>query len=177
MRTVRCSSRLLGGVCPGGSARGGGGVFQHALRQSPLGVYPSMHWGRPLPPVDRILDTRLWKHYLSATSFADGKNTDWNSCQICQICQYCIICENLYWVGYIIWSYVFLLFVHTICHSSQILYYVWFFVSLLRNCCSIIYVRIDFCLNYLCICGCKQSVKLTTYVLLCYYLTPTEWQR
>ena len=25
-------------------------------------------------PVDRILDTRLWKHYLSATLFADGKN-------------------------------------------------------------------------------------------------------
>ena len=28
----------------------------------------------PPIPVDRILDTRLWKHYLSATSFADGKN-------------------------------------------------------------------------------------------------------
>ena len=27
-----------------------------------------------LPTVDRILDTRLWKHNLSATSFADGKN-------------------------------------------------------------------------------------------------------
>ena len=26
------------------------------------------------PPVDRILDTRLGKYYLSATSFADGKN-------------------------------------------------------------------------------------------------------
>ena len=24
------------------------------------------------PPVDRILETRLRKHYLSATSFADG---------------------------------------------------------------------------------------------------------
>ena len=51
MRTVRCSSRLLGGgVCPG--------------------VYPSMHWSRhpPTPPVDRILNTRLWKYYLAATS-------------------------------------------------------------------------------------------------------------
>ena len=25
-------------------------------------------------PVDRILDTRLWKHYLPATTIADGKN-------------------------------------------------------------------------------------------------------
>ena len=28
----------------------------------------------PLPSVDRIIDTRLWKHYLSATTVADGKN-------------------------------------------------------------------------------------------------------
>ena len=51
---------------------------------------PTMHTSRheapqpphmpPLPrtpppniPPDRILDTRLWKHYLSATLFADGK--------------------------------------------------------------------------------------------------------
>ena len=27
------------------------------------------------PPMDRILDTRLLKHYLFATSFADGKNS------------------------------------------------------------------------------------------------------
>ena len=25
------------------------------------------------PPVDRILDTRLWKHYLSTTTVVDGK--------------------------------------------------------------------------------------------------------
>ena len=31
------------------------------------------HHAHP-PLVDRILDTRLWKHYLSATSFADGNN-------------------------------------------------------------------------------------------------------
>ena len=47
MRTVRCSGRLIGGCLPGG-----GGVH--------------------LPSVDRILDTHLWKHYLSATSYADG---------------------------------------------------------------------------------------------------------
>ena len=27
------------------------------------------------PPLDRILDTRLWKHYLSATTVADGNNS------------------------------------------------------------------------------------------------------
>ena len=27
-----------------------------------------------MPPVDRILDTCLWNHYLSATVVADGKN-------------------------------------------------------------------------------------------------------
>ena len=30
--------------------------------------------GYTTPPEDRILDTRLWKHCLSATSFADGKD-------------------------------------------------------------------------------------------------------
>ena len=56
-----------GGVCSGGcplwgvsvprrSALGGGGVSQHALRQTPS----------PLP-VDIILDTRLWKYYLGPT--------------------------------------------------------------------------------------------------------------
>ena len=53
MRTVRCSGRLGrgGGVCLGGvSARG---------------VY-TPH------TVDRILDTHLWKHYLSTTTVADG---------------------------------------------------------------------------------------------------------
>ena len=55
MRTLR----LAGGgrVClTGGSARG---VFAQGEVNTP-------------PAVDRILDTRLWKHYLSATSFADG---------------------------------------------------------------------------------------------------------
>ena len=47
---------------------------------APLATYTSaMHTPyhtRPLScmPVHRILDTRLWKYYLSATSFADGKN-------------------------------------------------------------------------------------------------------
>ena len=65
MRTVRCNSHL--GMClPSGvSAQGWGGecVSQHAMGQTP-------HL------VDRILDTRLWKHYLSATTVADGKNSE-----------------------------------------------------------------------------------------------------
>ena len=57
MRTVRSSSRLLGGggVCPGG-------LSQHALGQTP-------------PCEQNDWQTGV-KHYLSATSFADGnKNT------------------------------------------------------------------------------------------------------
>ena len=45
-------SACLGGVCPGGVS---------AVCQK-----------QPPPTVDRILDTRLWKHYLSATTVADG---------------------------------------------------------------------------------------------------------
>ena len=82
MRTVRCSSRLLGvstqgvlsrgfagGVCPGGlsgegvSAQGGclpWGVFAQ-------GVIPACTEA-DTSPVDRILDTHLWKYYRAATS-------------------------------------------------------------------------------------------------------------
>ena len=89
MRTVRCSSRRWGGVelCPS------------ACWDTCLGVYAPVHagipaWGVSIPvhagipaqgvsaPVhagihipsamDRILDRRLWKHYLSATTVADG---------------------------------------------------------------------------------------------------------
>ena len=52
MCTVLCSSRLSGG-----------GVSAQEVSAQ----------GDACPPVDRILDTRLWKHYLSATSFADGE--------------------------------------------------------------------------------------------------------
>ena len=31
----------------------------------------------PPPPLNRILDTRLWKHYISATSFAGGNKQIW----------------------------------------------------------------------------------------------------
>ena len=76
MRTVRCSDRwggvsaqggclpggcvCLGGVCPGGCLAGGvclGGCIPACTEVD-----------TPLPPVDRILDTRLWKYYLATTS-------------------------------------------------------------------------------------------------------------
>ena len=67
MRNIRCSGRL-GGVLPrvvcvqGGVCQGvDGGVW---LR----GVYST-------PTVNRIIDTRWWKHYLSATTVGDGKNS------------------------------------------------------------------------------------------------------
>ena len=135
MPTIRCSGRLMGGVCLGGvsaclpggvSAQGGdcpGGCLPrgvsawgvchtlyplhagihtppaqlmlgyttphpvhvgihptpvHAGIHTPCPVHAGIHtpaqWmlGYTPPPVDRILDTHLWKHYLSASSFADG---------------------------------------------------------------------------------------------------------
>ena len=57
MRTVRCSGH-------------GGGVSAHPGCLPREGVSRGVH----RPPVDRILDARLWKHYLSATTVADGNN-------------------------------------------------------------------------------------------------------
>ena len=67
-----------GGCLPGGCVCSGG-------------VYLSMHWaggcllqcmlGYTLPPVDRILDTHLWKHYLSATTLRTVKLN--SGCYIC----------------------------------------------------------------------------------------------
>ena len=56
---------VLGGVCLLG---GGLGISQHALRQTPS------------PPVDRILDTRLWKYYLGPTSLRPVMTTLFNVC-------------------------------------------------------------------------------------------------
>ena len=105
MRTVCCSSHLLGGgVCPWGCLPTTGGCLPatgeclpargvsasqgvsacpgegclprrvsacHGDVCLPVGCLPARGmFGRP--PLDRILDTRLWKHYLSSTSFADG---------------------------------------------------------------------------------------------------------
>ena len=56
-----------------------GGVWAN----TPLGRHPPSRQTPPSQcmlgytpsPVDRILDTRFWKHYLPATSFVGGKNT------------------------------------------------------------------------------------------------------
>ena len=74
----------MGGVCPGGCLPGGvsaRGVCPGSLCHTPP---PSACWdtnpqpsaGRDTPLVDRILDTHLWKRYLSATTVADGKKWD-----------------------------------------------------------------------------------------------------
>ena len=72
MRTVRCSGHVMGRCLQWGvSAQGDvcqGGVSNHRVCVCPgeCGCTP--------PPLDRILDTRLWKHYLFKTSFEDGNN-------------------------------------------------------------------------------------------------------
>ena len=95
--TIRCSGHLggggwclpSGGVCPGWCLPRGG-VHPPTQRQTP----PDPEADTPPDPeadsppdseadtllVDRIFDTHLWKHYLSATTVADGneeKVTNW----------------------------------------------------------------------------------------------------
>ena len=57
---VGCKPSAAVSVCHGGSALVvGGECLPRGV--SPQGdVYPSMCWGRHLPAVDRIIDTRLW---------------------------------------------------------------------------------------------------------------------
>ena len=81
MRTVRCSGRRGGGgglpgdvsvqwgVCPEVSAWGGMSAPGSVCLG---GVYPSMHWDRPLPPTCEQNHRYLWKHNLSATTVAGG---------------------------------------------------------------------------------------------------------
>ena len=77
MRTIR----LLGGVCPGvclpREVSSQGVSVQWDV--CPGGVFPGGCLSRgctpPLPPVERIRGTRLWKHYLLTTSIAGGKNS------------------------------------------------------------------------------------------------------
>ena len=60
---------LLGGVCSGGSAPGGG-VPTCLLLGWGVVWYPSMHWGRP--PCDRQNDRQAQKYYL-APNFVCGR--------------------------------------------------------------------------------------------------------
>ena len=75
MRTFRCSSRLLG---EGVSAQEGVSAWGCLLREMAAcqGVSACRGgvWQTPSLLMDRILDTHLWKHYLSATSFMDCNN-------------------------------------------------------------------------------------------------------
>ena len=67
MCNVRCSVRMREGVCPGG------GVCHNPPPAQCWNTPPRpVHAGIYPPPVDKILDTRLWKHYLSATTVTDG---------------------------------------------------------------------------------------------------------
>ena len=82
MRTVRCSGRPGGGSAWRVSAQGG--VCHTALHIACWDTHPqpSACWDtHPTPPSacwdtppDRILDTRLWKHYFSANTLADGND-------------------------------------------------------------------------------------------------------
>ena len=72
--TVCCSLlpggvSLVGGLLPGRGVSLAGGVFSLAVGGGGLpGRGLSQHALRQTPPVDRILDTRLWKYYLGPTS-------------------------------------------------------------------------------------------------------------
>ena len=75
MRTVRCSGRLSCHACTL-SCMSSFHAHPRHTHHPPQYMPHTMHTHPPcMPPpptVDRILDTRLWKIYLSATSFADG---------------------------------------------------------------------------------------------------------
>ena len=63
----------LKGCLPWGCLPTRGVYPEGCLPRGPGGcVYLSMHWGRH-PPVDRIIDTRLWKRYLSSTTLRTVK--------------------------------------------------------------------------------------------------------
>ena len=51
----------------------------HKQECIPVGCVLSAAVAVSAAPVNRILDTRYWKHYLSSTSFADGNNWYFNS--------------------------------------------------------------------------------------------------
>ena len=84
-RTVRCSCRQGEGgvsrrvcVSRGGMCRGEGGVClgvsRVCVRVQGVCVHVCVQGVYTPSSVDRILDTRLWKHYLSATIAAEGNN-------------------------------------------------------------------------------------------------------
>ena len=76
MRTVRCSGRLVGADThprPRSRHHPPGPRGRHHP-PGPRGRHPPTQRQTPPAPVDRILGTRLCKHYLSTTTVADGNN-------------------------------------------------------------------------------------------------------
>ena len=91
MRTARsltASRSICRGGRGGGVYAGGGGMhaWEHAClggmhAAPPGGVHVGgMHVGgvclRGMPPMDRILDTRLWKHYLTMVNIKNENSCD-----------------------------------------------------------------------------------------------------
>ena len=76
MRTTRLLAVVSGRGCE--SARGGGCLGCVCVSRGVHPLDPEAHpqpWiMRQKPPVDRRNDTRLWKHYLPATTVAGGNN-------------------------------------------------------------------------------------------------------
>ena len=68
-----------GGSAQGVSAFPGGHVSQHALRRGgclPWGCLLAQGGGQSLPPVNRMTDRQIQKHYLAPTSFARFNKTE-----------------------------------------------------------------------------------------------------
>ena len=115
MRTVRCSGRHGGGsVCWRGVVsawKEGVCLGRFCLRRMyiPCRTQRQTSPSPPDPeadtpsPVDRILDTRLWKHYLSATTVANSKNGLEGSrslvlyLRVMRECFYIVLGENSFW--------------------------------------------------------------------------------
>ena len=83
MRTNRCNgcfgSLCLGGLCPWGFSLGDLCPVSVSVQKKvlcPGGLYPSLSGGslsgRPPPSVNRMTDTRFWKHYLPLRSVIIG---------------------------------------------------------------------------------------------------------
>ena len=84
MYTVRHSGRLIGGL-PGEGVSGQEAVWPGGCLHRGVWLEGCLPRGVcTFHPEERILDTRLWKHYLSATLFADSNN-EWKNIAIFQI--------------------------------------------------------------------------------------------
>ena len=77
-----------GGLCPGGGLPRWGCVCLGEGCLPRVVCIPACK-GTDTPPLGRILDTRLWKHYLSATTVVDGsKSVAWQQMGILALKQF-----------------------------------------------------------------------------------------